>query len=290
VLTDRFRHPAFHIIVLGVLVAAAILVLRGAPTGEESRRVVVTGSDLLQLRAGFVRTWQRQPTDAELRGLVERHIRQEVLYREALARGYDRDDPVVRQAMQRKMEFLAAAQGGQGPPTDDEIEAYFALRREKYRLPAVLSLAQVYINPDAGQEPAEQRAEELLARLERKDAGPDELAVLGDSIMLRPTYDNVTENELASIFGRDFADAVVALEPGSWRGPIRSGYGLHLVKVTRRRAGRVPSWTEVRSSVVRDMEYDAATAAKEQLYQEIAQTYRIATDDEVARLLESTAG
>ncbi|MGD8439011.1 MAG: peptidyl-prolyl cis-trans isomerase, partial [Holophagae bacterium] len=285
-LTDRLRHPAFHIIVLGVLVAVAILVLRGAPTGEESRRVVVTGSDVLQLRAGFVRTWQRQPTDAELRGLVERHIRQEVLYREALARGYDRDDPVVRQAMQQKMEFLAAAQGGQGPPTDDEIEAYFALRREKYRLPAVVSLAQVYINSDAGQGPAEQRAEELLARLERDDPGPDELAVLGDSIMLSPTYDNVTENELASIFGRDFADAVVALEPGSWRGPIRSGYGLHLVKVTRRRAGRVPSWTEVRPSVVRDMEYEATTAAKEQLYQELVQTYRIVTDAEVAALLE----
>jgi parvulin-like peptidyl-prolyl isomerase len=290
VLSDRFRHPAFHIIVLGALIAAAILVLRGAPTGEASRRVVVTGSDLLQLRAGFVRTWQRQPTDVELRGLVEQHIRQEVLYREALARGYDRDDPVVRQAMQQKMEFLAAAQGGQGPPSDDEIEAYFALRREKYRLPAVVSLEQVYVNPERGEGAAEQRAAELRDRLEREDPGPDELAALGDGIMLRPVYDNATEVELASVFGRDFADAVVALEPGSWQGPVRSGYGLHLVKITRRQDGRVPSWTQVRASVVRDMEYEAANAAKEQLYQEIAQTYRIVTDTEVARLLESTAG
>ncbi len=44
-------------------------------------------------------------------GALEQHIRQEVLYREALARGYDRDDLVVRRAMQRKMEFLAASQG-----------------------------------------------------------------------------------------------------------------------------------------------------------------------------------
>jgi hypothetical protein len=272
------------------LVAAAILVVRGAPTGEASRRVVVTGSDLLQLRAGFMRTWQREPSDAELRGLVEQHIRQEVLYREALARGYDRDDPVVRRAMQQKMEFLAAAQGGQGPPTDAEIEAYFALRREKYRLPAVLSLAQVYVNPDAGEGPAEQRAAALRSRLEREDPGPAELAELGDGIMLRPFYDNVTEAEIASAFGRDFADAVVALEPGAWQGPIRSGYGLHLVKVTRRQDSRVPGWTEVRTTVVRDMEYEAANAAKEQLYQEIAQSYRVVTDAEVARLLESTAG
>lgn len=108
--------------------------------------------------------------------------------------------------------------------------------------------------------------------------------------MLRSVYDNLTEAELASTFGREFADAVVTVEPGSWQGPIRSGYGLHLVKVTRRQDSRIPSWTEVRSSVVRDMEYEAVNAAKEQLYQEIAQIYHVVTDAEVARLLESTAG
>lgn len=287
-LTDRLRHPAVHIVVLGVLVAAAILVVRGAPTGEDGKRVVVTGSDLLQLRAGFVRTWQREPTAAELRSLTERHIRQEVLYREALARGYDRDDPVVRRAMQQKMEFLAAAQGTQEPPTDDEIEAYFALRQEKYRLPPVLSLLQVYLDPDAGDVPVEQRAAELLARLQREDPGPGQVADYGDAIMLDAVAADVTDGRLRSAFGGEFADAVLALEPGSWQGPVPSGYGLHLVKVTERTDGRVPHWSEVRGIVVRDMEYEAVNAAKEQLYQEIAQSYRVVTDAQVAGLLEST--
>jgi hypothetical protein len=287
VFTERFRHPAIHIVLLGVLVAAAILVVRGAPTGEAARRVVVTGSDLLQLRAGFMRTWQREPTDTELRGLLERHVRQEVLYREALARGYDRDDPVVRRAMQQKMEFLAAAQGGQEPPTDDEIEAYFALRQDKYRMPPVLSLLQVYLDPGAGDVPVAQRAAELLTRLEREDPDLDGLVGYGDPIMLEKVAANVTDTQLRSAFGGEFADAVVALEPGSWQGPVRSGYGVHLVKVTERTEGRVPHWSEVRGIVVRDMEYEAANAAKEQLYQEIAQSYRIVTDAEVAQLLES---
>jgi len=285
-----FKNPAIHVLFLGLIVAIAILVAKGPPTADASRRVVVTGADLLQQRAAFMRTWQREPTAEELRGALEQHIRQEVLYREALARGYDRDDPVVRRAMQQKMEFLAAAQIGQGPPTDDEIEAYFTLRREKYRLPAVLSFAQIYINPDGGDGPAEQRAAELLARFERQDPGPDELAALSDGIMLQPIHERVTEAEVASAFGRDFAEAVVGVEPGSWQGPIRSGYGLHLVKITQRQDSRVPSWTEVRASVLRDMEYEASNAGKEQLYQEIAQGYRIVTDAEVAALLESTTG
>lgn len=286
-LADRLRHPALHIALLGVLTAAAILVVKGPPTGEGAKRVVLTNSDLLQLRAGFARTWHREPTEVELRGLLEQHVRQEVLYREALSRGYDRDDPVVRRAMQQKMEFLAAAQGGQGPPTDEEIEAYFTLRRERYRLPPMLSLAQVYIRPDAPGATAEQRAAALLERLRHDDPGPDQLSGYGDAIMLAPFSADVTDADLRSAFGSGFAEAVLALEPGSWQGPISSGYGLHLVKVAERRDSRIPPWTDVRVIVVRDMEYEAANAAKEQVYQEIAQNYQIVTDSQVAELLGS---
>jgi hypothetical protein len=98
-----------------------------------------------------------------------------------------------------------------------------------------------------------------------------------------------TDADLRSAFGSGFAEAVLALEPGSWQGPISSGYGLHLVKVAERRDSRVPPWTDVRGIVVRDMEYEAANAAKEQVYQEIAQTYQIVTDTQVAELLGSAA-
>ena len=120
---EVLRKPAVHVVLLGLIVAAAILLAKGPPVTDASRQVVITGADLLQQRAAFMRTWQREPTAEELRGALEKHIRQEVLYREALARGYDRDDLVVRRAMQQKMEFLAASQAMQEPPTEEEIEA-----------------------------------------------------------------------------------------------------------------------------------------------------------------------
>ena len=86
-----FTKPAVHVVLLGLIVAAATLIAKGPPTADASRRVVVTGADLLQQRAAFMRTWQREPTAEELRGALEQHIRQEVLYREALARGSERD-------------------------------------------------------------------------------------------------------------------------------------------------------------------------------------------------------
>ena len=84
-------------------------------------------------RSSFVRTWQREPTRMELANALDKHIREEVLYREALARGFDRDDTVVRRAMQRKMEFLGEAQVRPEDFSDEEVSAYFALRPERYR-------------------------------------------------------------------------------------------------------------------------------------------------------------
>ena len=73
------QKPAVHVIILGLIVASSILIAKGPPSADASRRVVVTGADLLQQRAAFMRTWQREPTSGELRGALEQHIRQEVL-------------------------------------------------------------------------------------------------------------------------------------------------------------------------------------------------------------------
>jgi hypothetical protein len=284
---EIFKKPAVHVFLLGLIVTAAILIAKGPPSADASRRVVVTGADLLQQRAAFMRTWQREPTAGELRGALEQHIRQEVLYREALARGYDRDDLVVRRAMQQKMEFLAASQALQEPPTEEEIEAFFALRRERYRLSAVLTFAQIFVSLDQRGEEAEQHAIDLLMRLRSEGPESEDLASWGDAIMLETSYAGRSEQEVSAAFGGVFAEAVVRLPVGSWEGPVSSGYGLHLVKVVRREDSRIPDWREVGGRVVGDMEFEAKASARDQLYQEIAQTYEVVLDRQVRDFLET---
>jgi len=282
-----FRSPIFHIVALGALLGLVLVVVVGPRTaGEEARRVVITGNDLAQLQVAFMRTWQRQPTRIELRGELEKYIREEILYREALARGYDRDDVVVRRAMQRKMEFLAQAQGQLDPPSDEEVQAYFTLRQERYRVPGEISFLQVYFSPDARGESAGLDAAATLDRIRQVDPGPAELVSWGDPIMLDTSYAGLTEQQVKSLFGDDFAAAVFALEVGSWQGPVRSGYGFHLVRVTRREDSYIPDWTAARQQVLTDMAYEANNAAKDQLFQEIAQSYQVLLDDDSRRLLD----
>jgi hypothetical protein len=284
---EFFKKPVVRIILLGLIVAAAILFVKGPPTADASRRVVITGADLLQQRAAFMRTWQREPTADEIRGALEQHIRQEVLYREALSRGYDRDDLVVRRAMQQKMEFLAASQALQEPPTEEEIEAFFALRKERYRLPAVLSFAQVYVSLDRRGAEAEQDAVDLLARLRTGDPEVEALSSWGDPIMLETFYSDRTERDIAAAFGDQFAEGLLTLPVGSWEGPVASGYGIHLVKVVQREDSTIPDWREVAGRVISDMEFEAKASSRDQLYQEIAQNYEIVFDGQVRDILES---
>lgn len=279
--------PVVHVLALGLLFGVILLIAQGPPTtGDESRRVVVTRNDLAHLTASFMRTWNRPPTEKELRGELESFLREEILYREALARGYDEDDIVVRRAMQRKMEFLGESQVAAAPPTDEELRAYFALRQDKYREPAVLSFEQIYFSPER-RENAERDATTALERLRRERPEGAQLDQWGDRLMLPSTYSNATEPAIARDFGETFAKAITELSPGNWEGPVESGYGLHLVRVTARVDPAVPELSEVRGQVLADMEYEARNAAREQMFQEIAQQYRIVFDNDTKALMES---
>ena len=185
--------------------------------------------------------------------------------------------------------MAAAILIAKGPPTDDEIEAYFSLRQERYRMPAVISLAQVYVSVDSRGDRAARDAEEILAQLRRAEPEPSEIGRWGDPIMLPSVVFEQTEREIRATFGDDFADAVVVQPVGEWQGPVPSGYGLHLVTVTKRRESRIPEPEEVSSRIIGDMEYEARAAAREQLYQEIAQGYQIVLDRPVRELLDAAA-
>jgi hypothetical protein len=268
-----------HMVAFGALLALLLLVARGRPVDQEAaHRVVLTEADLAQVRATFERTWGRPPTEEELRRAFARYVRDEVLYRDALARGLDLDDPVVRMSMIRKITLLGTSQAAAVDPTDQEMAAFFELRRERYRQPGTLSLYQVCLSP-AGAEAARQDAvQRTLSTLRERDPGPDELAELSDISMLPISVTGQSEERLDSTFGAEFVSAVATLPVGEWAGPIQSGFGIHLVKVLHREPSRVPAWQEVADRIRADMRYQAQKAAEDQLYAEIAPRYRVVLD------------
>jgi peptidyl-prolyl cis-trans isomerase C len=282
----RLKAAATHTTLLGLLVAALFFLSLGPPVAELDRtRVVITDADVAHVRAKWMRTWNRPPTGEELRGALQRYLREEILYREALAKGLDRGDPTVKLALVRKLSMMASGLADQREVTDQEIEAYFALRKDRYRIPQRTSLRQVFVNRDQRREAADDHAREVLAALREHQPQPQELAAFGDPLMLDQSFTEATDQDLARTFGGPFVDAVAALEPGEWQGPVVSGYGLHLVQVVDRKESSLPQWQQVRERILEDMRYEARRAAEDQFFQEVASGYRVSYDEGAAAAL-----
>ena len=272
------------LVFLGALLAGVVWAVQGPPGSDNDRpEIIITEAEVAHQIARYERLWGHVPTIEELRKAIDGYVRNEILYREALSRGMDREDPRVRMALIQKMQMLAAGQADTRGVTEEDLSAFFALRKEQYRIPARVSLVQIFFRDGTD---ARTRADKLLAQFQQKEPSEGLLREAGDASMFETFQEAVTALELEKYFGTDFTAEVLSLPEGKWAGPVRSGYGLHVVKVIDREPGRIPDLAEVRNKVETDLLYEARRAAQEQGFQEIAGKYRVAINDRAEQMLQ----
>lgn len=270
-----WREPLLHFFLLGTLLFLLGGSTRG-PGGARSTSIRVTQADLDRLSAVWQTQWGRPPNGQEMLALVRGWVREEVLYREALAMGLDRDDTIIRRRLVQKMEFLSEDTTEPGEPGEEELAAFLAANPERFTVPARVDFEHVYVSSDQRGEQAEADARALLAELRAGRADPRDL---GDRFMLQREYVRKSQTEIAQLFGRDFAEQLFALEPGDWCGPVVSGYGLHLVRVRSRSEPRLPSVDEIRPELARELLADRSRQANRRAYERIRDRYDITFDD-----------
>ncbi len=274
-LRAALREPLVHFLALGALLFLVFQWWGGG--GPGSSRIVITPGQIDSLVVGFTRTWQRPPTERELKGLIDDYVREEIAVREAMAAGLDRDDTIIRRRLRQKLEFIAEDTIDATPVNDAELQAWLDANPDTFRTEPEVSLRQVYVSVDRRGEAARRDATALLARLTA--AGPDAaIDTLGDRLMLPQELDGAPRSEVARLFGERFAEAVVGAETGRWVGPLESGYGLHLVLVRERVEGRLPALDEVRPVVEREFLNDRRTRELNAMYDRLLERYRVTVE------------
>ncbi len=264
-----FREPLFHFLLLGGALFYLYASVNGDPASAGSE-IVIDEQQLSTLSSAFERVWQRAPTEVEVQALVDAHIREEVMYREGVLLSLDRDDAIVRRRVAQKMSFIA---DGLVPnaPTEAELESWLADNAGDYRVPAIFSLRQVYIDPQRHADDLESVVAGTKAAL---SSTPAEV-LLGDSTMLPSMTTNASQLAIERTFGSEFAAAIEALEVGGWQGPVRSSFGLHFVDISERVPARDPLLDEVRSAVQRDFLNSRSQEIGEAFYQSLLERYTI---------------
>lgn len=251
--TERIvREPMIHFLLIGAAVFG-LQSLRSEPAppdSENGEHIVVTPGRVEQLAQVFAKTWQRPPTPAELRGLVDAFVKEEVYYREALKLGLDRDDTLIRRRMQQKMEFLIEPDEDVLTATDARLQAYLEANRDMFRIEPKAAFEQVFVKPSTEGPPTASRAGRILADLRQAAPGaaPGDF---GDRTLLPAEMPLTSLDGIARNFGRAFADALATLPRGEWAGPVRSPLGLHIVRITEYRAGFDPPLADIREVVER---------------------------------------
>lgn len=263
-------EPLLHFALLGIGLFALYQIVSGGALSDPEE-IVVDGPRIAGLAEQFERSWRRPPTAAELGGLVESYVRDEVLYREGLALGLDRDDSVIRSRVRLKMEVLG--DGAEIPVSDADLQAWLDANADRYATPARYDVRQVYFDPDRRGAQLDADVGAALRDLER-DPEIDPVT-RGDSTLLPAVLRDVAPADVAAQFGDELATVLNEAPNGRWFGPVRSSFGEHLLRVDAREAAKPAVLVDVRAAVERDVQYARAEKARDELYARLRARYTI---------------
>jgi hypothetical protein len=272
----RFLHePLIHFLLIGALLFVADRYVQPIAVAPASKQIQLSLDDLRQMVMLFQSQWRREPTTQELSRLVENKVQEEILYREGLAQGLDKDDTIVKRRIAQKLQFLAEDVAAAREPTTAELKSWFEKNNTKFALPSRLSFRHLYFSPDHRGARARDDAERALAKLAGQPEDTKLAASIADPFMFQDYYRDRAPDYLGKEFGPQFAQAAAKLAPGSWQGPIESGFGWHLVFVDTVIPGRVPAFEEIESDVKTAWIGEQKAQAWEKAYKDMRAKYTV---------------
>jgi hypothetical protein len=317
------RAPLAHFLVGGAVLFRLVhgpSPFAAVARGDGIAPIVVTAADVARLRSDYARDTGLEPTAADEAALVAGAVEEELLFREALARGLDRNDRcvrgwlveqmavladggetdpdalyaqaralgldrtdvVVRRLLVQKMRLLAA-RSGERVPDDDTLRAYYDRHRDDYTPPARLGFWHVFLSTATHGDAVAEAAGTLLARLRREGLAPADAARLGESFAVGPHQTSQSPAQVAKLFGPEFAERLARADARTWSGPVPSPYGAHLVWVEAREPGVPPPFELVRGRVRERWLDEERRERVRRLVEDLARRYPLEVESEAWR-------
>jgi len=270
------KEPLLHFLMLGTVIFALNEWREKAqPAQPSTARIEVSGEVIERLRAAYERQFGKSPDAEEMREQVTAHIREEVLYREAVAMGLDRDDTIVRRRLAQKMEFLTNDIVAAAEPSDPAVREFFDKNPARYAKAGRMSFRHVYFSREKRGANAEAAAHEGLLALAK--GASDE--TLGDPFLHGFEFVEREQNDMIAAFGQEFVGQLTAQATGEWQGPLVSSYGVHLVRIEARTEPLMVKFDEVRDAVLRDFNEERRRNGNREIFEKLRERYDVAVDE-----------
>ncbi len=276
------KEPLFIFLLIG----GSLFVIFDLVSNHQStdkQEIVISAGNINALVLGFEKVWQRAPNKKELDGLIQNFIKEEVLYREAIAMKLDENDGIVRRRLSQKMEFISEDLASIQKPTDEELQAYLEVNAKQYLQDSRYSFQHIYFNRNKRGETVYTDAESALVMLKASQINTTQKSkaidkALGDPLMIKSHFNDVTASQVKRELGMKFVQSLDKLSLNNWQGPIESGFGLHLVKVDKHTSANLPTVSEVRKSLERDWNVAQRKEGNKAFYQALRSRYTVSID------------
>jgi hypothetical protein len=269
-------EPMLHFLVMGIALFGAYRWM--SPRDSGGRRIVITQGVVDDLVTQYVAARGREPSSTELNHLIESYVHDEVLYREGVKLGLERDDIVVKRRVRQKIEMIAEEDASTRAPSDADLSAYLNANPARFAQPAILTFEQVFIG-ESRSGPAVVPVVAVTRDALRKGANPE---ALGKPTLLPHWMTRIPADLVARDFGVSFAGALEHVPLGDWVGPIDSSFGAHYVRVSARTPAAAPQLAAVRDQVVREWENDRRQRARNDAYAKMRGEYHVSIETKAA--------
>jgi parvulin-like peptidyl-prolyl isomerase len=241
-------EPLFQFFVLGILLYATVSFIRSRHE-REAREIDVNSDRVTMMIVNYKNQMGVPPTAQQLNALIDNYIREEIAFREAKKLGLDKDDEIIRRRLSQKYEFLNADLGETATPTEDQLRRFYQDHPALFSSETTVSFSHIYFKSDnSADSVAKQRALKVLGefRNSRIQHAPEK----GDHFALQYDYTDQSVVDIRSNFGdKPIVDSLFRGVVGRWLGPVQSGYGWHLVFLSKRDSSRVLPYESVSADV-----------------------------------------
>ncbi|MCT2557479.1 peptidylprolyl isomerase [Tsuneonella sp. YG55] len=262
------RERALHLVLLGAVIFG-VLGWRSGSDDLPGRTIHLTRDDQARLAAGFAEVMGRPPTPAERDALIADWVRDEVLYREALRRGLDEGDVIIRKRLAQKMDAIAARDLDAESPGDATLQRWLEAHPERFAEDAAVTFDQAYFTTRS-------RAQVARTLIE----GGADWQRVGDAISLPAHFERAGRDTVAAALGEQFARTLDGLQTGAeWQGPVEGALGWHLVRLTAREPGRLPPLAAIRERVEGDWRDATGRAQTDAAYEALRDAYTVTIDE-----------
>ena len=278
----KFLHePLFHFLFIGLGFFILFSQLNTNDESTDPKNIVITQSKVDAMRASYLKQRGRAPMDNEVEDLIESEIREELLYREAIALGLDKDDGVIRRRLAQKMKYLFEDLAVITEPSDADLEKFLKENASKFTLPSTLSFYQVYIDSKKHTNTLDEEVKTVLEQL--KNTSLQNAFTLGDRSLVAYRFLNRRKSDVKNRFGESFSKKIFKAPTNSWQGPFESAYGMHFVYIDSKEEAVLPELKQVREDVLQEYKREKTSEANEIFYNGLKDRYKIKVDANVSK-------